>query len=47
MEKITIDFSDIDGEFEATVDFQDFGKKVFLTKEEAEAKLKELKEGAK
>ena len=47
VEKITIDFNDIDGEFEATVDFQDFGKKVFLTKEEAEAKLKELKEGAK
>ena len=46
VEKITIDFSDIDGEFEATVDFQDFGKKVFLTKEETEATLKELKEGA-
>ena len=41
--KITIDFSDIDGEFEATVDFQDFGKKVFLTKEEVEIKLKEMK----
>ena len=45
-EKITIDFSDIDGEFEATVDFQDFGKKVFLTKKEVEAKLKEMKGSA-
>lgn len=45
-EKITIDFSDIDGEFEATVDFQDFGKKVFLTKKEVEAKLKEIKGSA-
>ena len=42
-EKITIDFRDIDGEFEATIDFQDFGKKVFLTKEEVETKLKEMK----
>ena len=45
-EKITIDFRDIDGEFEATIDFQDFGKKVFLTKEEVETKLKEMKGGA-
>ena len=42
-EKITIDFRNIDGEFEATIDFQDFEKKVFLTKEEVETKLKEMK----